>query len=444
MFERARAAIARAIAPARVRRFDGAGYGRRFDGAARLGPINGEVGAAGHTLAARSAHLFSNNPLVSNGVANIVGESVGSGIRAAPRHDDPVLRAILTREFDKWADASNFWGLQAAVVQDVVVRGEAFLVVAETDAGPRLRQIDVEQVDRSLTRALSNGAEIIQGVEFDASGERTAYHIRPQRLDGFASYAPPVRVSSDSVLHVYRPLFPGQVRGIPWTASIILSAGELDKLIDALLMAASVAAMMAGFIHDEAEPGDGDDPWAGDNQPSLEPGTLVRLKGGQRVTFSNPQQFAAAGDVVKVQIRSLAAGLGVPAFMLDGDLSGANYSSLRAGLLPFRRRIEQFQYHTLVPQLLAPVWRRVMVSATLAGRIAATDSDLACDWIVPKPLQVDPAKDVSADVKEIANGLSSRRQKVAERGWSIDDLDAEIAADKAREGNMGIVFGAGG
>lgn len=421
------------------RRFEGAGAGRRFDGTAHFGRVNSEVGASAHTLAARSSHLAVNNPLIANAVGNIVAEAVGSGIRPAPRHADQAMRSILMARFDRWAEVgdadqrTNFDGMQAAMVQDVVVRGESFALFIETPGGPRLRQLDVEQVDRSLTRVLANGAQIVQGVEFDAVGQRIAYHISPARLaDTFATWAPPVRVPADRVLHVFRPLFPGQVRGVPWTASIILGAGELDKLIDALLMSASVSAMFAGVITDEGDLSGNGDPFDGEAQPSLEPGTLIRLKGGQKVTFATPQQFTAAAETVKIQIRSLAAGLGVPSFMVDGDLTGANYSSLRAGLLPFRRRIEQFQYHQLAPQLLNPVWRRVIGGEILAGTIAESDVP-PCDWIVPKPLQVDPLKDVAADAKEIEAGLASRRQKVAERGWNLDDLDAEIADDVARQ-----------
>lgn len=60
---------------------------------------------------------------------------------------------------------------------------------------------------------------------------------------------------------------------------------------------------------------------------------------------------------------------------------------------------------------------------------------------MPKPLQVDPAKDIAADVAELNAGLASRRQKVAERGWAVDDLDAEIAADWVREKELGLAFG---
>ena len=114
-------------------------------------------------------------------------------------------------------------------------------------------------------------------------------------------------------------------------------------------------------------------------------------------------------------------------------MSGANYSSLRAGLLPFRQRVEQVQYHVLVPQLLNPVWRRVQL---LEGTPSAK-----AEWIMPAWLQVDPEKAVKADLLEINAGLKSRRQAVAERGWSVEQLDTEIAADREREASLNLSFG---
>lgn len=435
MFGRARNRLASWLAPEMHRKFDGASHGRRTFGAGTFGRVNSEVSAAGQTLAARSAYLYANNPLVANAVGNVVAEAVGSGIRPSADTD-------LVARFDAWSDAADadgrtdFYGQQTLIVSDVVVRGESFVLLTNDDFGFRTQILDVEQVDRGLTRELGGGAQIVQGVEFDAASRRVGYWISPGRLaDNFASWAPPVRVPAADVLHIFRPLFPGQVRGVPWTAPVILSAGELDKLSDALLMGASVAAMFAGFVSDENSIGDGADPFDGEAQPTLEPGTLIRLKGGQKVTFSTPQQSQAVADLLKFQIRQLAAGLGLPSFMVDGDLTGANYSSLRAGLLPFRRRIEAFQYHALVPQLLAPVWRRFVATEGVdgAGRV---------EWIVPKSLQVDPAKDVEADLAEIDAGLASRRQKVAARGWDIASLDAEIADDRAREKLLGLTFSA--
>lgn len=437
--------LGRTSPAALVRRFDGATGGRRGFGFGQFGRINSEVGAAGATLASRSAHLVENNPLLNNGVANLVGETIGTGLRPTPRHTDSAVNEEIGAAFDRWwmecdADARlDFGGLQAAIDRDVKVRGEAFAIFVETDDGLRVRQIDPEQVDRSMTRELDNGHSIIQGIELGADGVRIAYWIAPHRETISTGWAAPVRVEAADVMHVFRPVAPGQMRGIPWTTPVILAASEFDKLCDALLMSASVAAMFCAIVTDENALG-GEDPFDGQAQPSLEPGSVLRVGGGNRVTLANPQQMQSAGEVIKVQIRGLAAGLGVPAFMLDGDLSQYNYSSLRAGLLPFRRRVEQYQYGVFIPQFLAPIWKRWLAHQYLSGEIEA--SEIAVEWIAPRALQVDPIKDVQALREMLDSGLMSRRQAVAEQGWDIEALDAEIAADREREAALGLSFGA--
>ena len=62
-------------------------------------------------------------------------------------------------------------------------------------------------------------------------------------------------------------------------------------------------------------------------------------------------------------------------------------------------------------------------------------SDLKFDY-------VDPKKDVEAEILAINAGLKSRRQAISERGYDAEQVDAEIAADKARTDALGLSFGA--
>ena len=47
------------------------------------------------------------------------------------------------------------------------------------------------------------------------------------------------------------------------------------------------------------------------------------------------------------------------------------------------------------------------------------------------------------DDEQIAAGLKSRSQALAERGYDAEAVDAEIAADQARERTLGLRFSAG-
>ena len=65
---------------------------------------------------------------------------------------------------------------------------------------------------------------------------------------------------------------------------------------------------------------------------------------------------------------------------------------------------------------------------------------LACGWLPPKWDWVDPAKDARAEIEQIRAGLKSRSQSIAERGYDIEEVDAAIAADRAREARLGLSF----
>ena len=156
---------------------------------------------------------------------------------------------------------------------------------------------------------------------------------------------------------------------------------------------------------------------------------------------------AEAIDFLRFTAREIAAGLGVPYEVLTGDLSQVNYSSIRAGLLEFRRRVEAHQHNVLVFQLLRPIWRAFVTAEILSGRIAAPGFGrnpelwLGARWITPRFDWVDPRKDVEAELAAIEGGLMSRRQAVAARGYDLEALDQEIADDNARAARLGLSFG---
>jgi lambda family phage portal protein len=124
----------------------------------------------------------------------------------------------------------------------------------------------------------------------------------------------------------------------------------------------------------------------------------------------------------------------------------ANYSNSRLALLEFRRRVEAYQHAVMVWQMCRQVWARWMDTAVLAGAVAIPDYQqrrreyLGCNWLPPKWDWVDPLKDARAEIEQIGAGLKSRTQALAERGFDAEQVDAEIASDRAREKRLGLSF----
>jgi lambda family phage portal protein len=268
------------------------------------GPVGEGIGnatlAAGLlTVRARSRHASVNNSWLANGVAAWVVALVGSGIVPAATIAEAGPRATITDAWNRWTDRADadgitdLYGIQATAARGLVVDGEAFIhLLTGPDGGLRVRLLAADQIDFSLTRELSDGGRIINGIEFSADGRRVAYHVLQNIGPLNLSVAPPIRVPADDICHVFKPLFAGQVRGIPWAAPILLTLNEIDQLGDALLVAAKTAAMFAGFIKDMNSVGS--IPFDGTQQGSiltggLEPGTLKILPSGFDISFAQPQ-----------------------------------------------------------------------------------------------------------------------------------------------------------
>lgn len=441
--------------PVLTRRFDAAAGGRRWSSRPSFGRTGAETLAASTPIRSRARYFVANNPWAANGVSALVTGLVGYGIKPASQHPDAATRATIGGALTTWAkrtDAerrTDLYGLQAAVVRAMIVDGEAFIHLETRPDGLKLRLLPAEMVDESKTADLPGGGYLIAGIEFNSAGERVAYHVLKSRpTDVFAATYGSIRVPAEDMIHLMQPIGAGQVRGVSWLAPILLRLSELDQLEDALAVGVKTAAMFAGFLVDQngtGEPFDASDD-SGLLSRGLEPGVLQRLPSGFDIRFSTPQQAQQTAEFVSHQIRAIAAGLGVPAHLVSGDLRDANYGSLRAGMVAFRQKLEQIQHGTIIPQMCAPIYERAVSMLILRGDLPAPDFEAAAPlWLAaehfPPPMPwTDPAKDVAAIQSALESGLMSRRQAVAERGYDVETLDAEIAADRAREARLQLTL----
>lgn len=431
--------------------FEGASAGPRWSGLGWPAPTATAATAAGQPLATRAQHFARNNPWAAQAIEALTTSIVGSGIKPRPLHPDRAVREALVSAWERWCDESDaagrldFYGMQALACRGLIEQGEAFARLIVSDGAVRVALLDPEQVARDVTTAPgAPGVRIVGGIELDDLGRPLAYHVRP----GGAAWAAPVRVPADDVMHLIRPLAPGQVRGVSWLAPALLRLHELDQYEDATLVRAKVAALFAGFVTDPNGDAAGlPGTMSGEVlETGMEPGSLLPLPPGADVKFSAPVEPVQYGAYVKAHLRAVAAAVGVPYEHVSGDYEGVTYSSVRAALVEFRRRVEAWQFHLMVRQFCRPVWRRFVTLASLAGTVPADgfardpEPYLAAEWLPPRFDFVDPKKDIEAEVIAIDRGLKSRAMAVAERGYDIEEIDRQIAADRDRARELGLSF----
>jgi lambda family phage portal protein len=137
---------------------------------------------------------------------------------------------------------------------------------------------------------------------------------------------------------------------------------------------------------------------------------------------------------------------------LSGDLTGVTYSSIRAGMLEFRRWCEQFQYHCLIQQICEPIWRPWMEQAILAGVLGDVGADyrknpqdfLAVRWDPPGWDWVDPQREVAAAKAAVRAGFDWRERVTASKGENVEDIDEGQKRDNDRADALGIKYDSDG
>src|SRR5262245_36804770 len=428
--------------------------------------LNTLIAAAGPDITARARWLVRNNGYAANAIESWAGNVVGAGIKPSALIVEPTLKAQVQKLWLDWTDEADaegftdFYGLQRRAAREVFIAGEVFFRFRPRrpedglSVPLQLQMLPSEMLPLNRNEAAPNGNIIRQGIEFDAIGRRIAYHFLRRHPGDFTDpglAGEIVRIPAFEIVHIIDPVDAGQLRGVSRFAAGIVKLFLLDQYDDAELDRKKVAAMHALFITtpapaeplDAAEGRDEND----ERTIDLQPGQITMLEPGEEVQTSTPADSGQTYEPFQYRtLLQVSAALGVPYAYLSNDMLKANYSNSRLALLEFRRRIEAYQHAVVVWQLCRRVWARWMDTAVLANALGIADYDLrraqclACGWLPPKWDWVDPLKDARAEIEQIDAGLKSRTQALAERGYDAEQVDTEIAADRAREKRLGLTF----
>lgn len=429
--------------------------------------INSAIRKGGALLRERSRFLCRENGLAISAKSIWTSYAVGCGMLPSPVGlTSPQKKAVLAA-FYRWCRISDFDGLldffgqQAGCSDEVFEAGELFFRKIRSAGRPmRLQMLPSEQLPYSVLnpRDMPEGHTVRLGIEFDTEGQRAAFHFlkhHPGDLTvSTADRVQTIRVPADEVLHVFKVVQPGQLRGLPATLGAIIPANKLDEFDDAAIERAISASKVSGVIKkgatDRGSDGSvlGSAKSNGDGSGNLdfEVGTILELETDEDwVTVSPPDPGSGYAEFIYHHKSKACAAMGVPYLEATGDLRRAPFSAVRAGRMPFKRRIEQFQHLTLAVQLLQPVWEEWIREALLRGDIdlpPGSPRDPAAysniRWMGPKWEYVEPLKDRQAEKLAVDELFVPRSDIIAERGEDAEEIDERIAQDQARERDLGL------
>lgn len=431
--------------------YEAVSTGRRLGmwGTSTHGPTSTLAGSL-RIIRDRSRELERNDALVTAGLDTLVANIVGKGITPLWMLPDSLMqhKELLQRWWQSFAQSSDFdgicdfYGQQALAVRTMILSGECFGILRhQSDGSVRLQLLEPDYVDETYTVA---NAGIRYGIQFDSQGQPIKYiFYKSHPAESTQGMPDRVAIPAAQVIHLYKPVRPGQRRGRPWLTSVLLPIHELAQYNDAELVRKKTAAMFGGFLTrtEFANPYTPPELGEVDNGViEMEPGTFPELPPGYDVKFSEPADVGGNYDIFnKRQERRIARGFGGLAYhQLTGDLSEVNYSSIRAGNLEFQRQVRQLIEHCVIYRFCQPVLTAALDAAVLAGELDLPDYETQrreyqrIKWTHDGWQWVDPQKDIKAEILAIRAGLKSRAQSISEVGRDIEDVDREILADHLR------------
>lgn len=248
------------------------------------------------------------------------------------------------------------------------------------------------------------------------------------------------RVSIDvkDMIHILERDRPGQWRGIPKMAPVLLSLYGLDDLTDATIAKQKAAQALTWIIRDNnitsatsrgtigelTDTNTLDEFGERKKISQAEAGGTQYLNRGEEVFLSQGSDIGSSFEpLIKNEARKIVQAMGIPYEVVTGDMAGVSFSALKFMINELLLRTEFIRGYYIINLGLTPLCARfkelaMLTTTGLKSAIPTFES--------PRFYGVDRLKDTQADLLEIANGLSTLKKKQAERHTTFK----EAAEDK--------------
>lgn len=438
------------------------------------------------TIIERAIDLVSSDPHAAGIVENIATLVVGSGLRPYPQIDSAItglskeqiktLSAAQKASYRKWtgyADAAarmSFESIEYLALRQFTQFGEFLFTVPMVDRPGRPYYLALQPIHPLRLKTpvdLYKQDNIREGVEVGEYGEPVAYWIKMTgsgsgwKADVSSNF---VRIPARAghrmkVIHCFYQTDSEQFRGYSFFSPAMKFLRDLSDYLDAELVSNIVTAAMAVFIETAAadpytlanaqatitDTGYKSDGSAYDQRyQEIEPGAIMYGSTGEKPHLLAAQRPGATFGIFLKEIeKSISLGFNIPQPVLFKNFDGMSYAGYRSAMLEAWRVVTS-RRRWLSQALCQPVWQMLMEEAYLRGELGQVDFyskmlDLcACDWVGAPKGQIEPLKEVQADVLEIQHNLKSREEVMLERGRDLQTTFDQIEEEQAMMEEKGL------
>lgn len=462
---------------------------------AQSGSPQEDIDLNNYTLRQRGRILYMSQPIATSAIKTNRTNVVGIGLKLNPKINREFLgldsRAAeqwqnrVKMEFALWADKkstcdatgmNNFYSMQQLALMSWLISGDVFVLRKEREAtrdAPYRLRLHMIEADRCSTPGTlqgfslnttegktKDGNKIYDGVEVGKDGFVEAYHFRnthpyemtAEETDWKRVKAYGEKTGLPNVIHIMNAERPEQYRGVTYLAQIIEPLLQLRRYTESTLVAAVIQSFFTAFITTQANTDMTGNPLGGiqnteeNREERYDPGeyemgagNIVVLNQGEGVELAEPKHPAPDFDIfVDAICTQVGAALEIPKDLLMKEFN-ASYSASRAALLEAWKSFRTYRTW-FVDDFCNPVYEMWLSEAVAAGRISAPGffSDplikkawLGCEWIGPSQGQLDPVKEVTAEILAVQQGFTTHEDATMRLNggdWNnnMDQLEREF------------------
>ena len=362
----------------------------------------------------------------------------------------------------------DFGSLQSIALRNIINSGDTLVHGMYGTAKQGFRPM----VQVLSGRWVSNDAgtmdtkDCVGGVLLDDAGREVGYQIRQtddNNMDTFTVRK--VRKYNSAGFEEFRlvgiqPHEANQVRGIPWLAPVAQDILDLENFKIAHRVKAATQALMSMVITSDAEApvqpvssldkirslenkSASEGPLNGTqgNEAALGAGNIIALNPGERAEMLESRTpMSSYREYMEVELAQIGGAASVP-YEMQTQRYTSNYSSSRATIMGAEKTYKVIR-EELATKFCSYVWNMVVDWGIRKGDIEApgyvdgTDlqrqAALACTWIGPSPICLDPTREINAHIQAIQNNLEPREVATRERlQMDFDEVSDMLAAEAA-------------
>lgn len=308
--------------------------------------------------------------------------------------------------------------------------GEAFLRIFHEQQGPpSVRFIDPEWIGPTREAPDSQGI-----VSEPGDTESPTAYLRIDPNSGDLAEAIP----AEEVLHTRIGADSNEKRGVSLFAPLLDTLESYDRWLQTELLARKLQASIVLWRKVQGSPSEAlrmseanayGTTSTGGRRERFQPGTILTTNQSTEIEFLHPKtNFTDAVPLGRMLLLSVAAGAGLPEFMLTSDASNSNYASTMVAEGPAVKMFHSEQH--FFSQEWARLWTAVMQAGIDQGELPNDLFErIEPAWTFPVVVNRDRAKERLTDARLVQTKVLSRAEVARRDGVDPSVMRCEMAEE---------------